>query len=252
VCQAPGGGEPEAARARKTGANGASYSKILGNYIGINAAETAARANGGDGIHLIAGSGNTISNGTYTPTEQGHILVSGGSVNDDIREVTSTINGQLARVSVPALLLGGSGTNTLSVAGSSVGNVLVGGSGKDVLSGGSGPDVLIGGGGSDTLNAGSGGDVLIGGITAFDANLTALEAVLAEWDSSDSYQARVRDLFGNGGVGQNGYTYLNQAAVINDVAVNQINGGGGMDWFWLEGATDKFSGDKAGEVVTVK
>ena len=112
--------------------------------------------------------------------------------------------------------------------------------------------MLIGGGGSDTLNAGTGGDGLIGGITPFDANLTALEALLAEWQSGDSYKTRVRDLFGNGGVGQNGYTQLNQAAVINDVAVNQFNGGSGMDWFWLEGATDKFSGEKAGEIVTVK
>ncbi len=41
------------------------------------------------------------------------------------------------------------------------------------------------------------------------------------------------------------------AAVLNDVAVNQINGGG-MAWFWLEGATDKLSSEKAGEIVTVK
>jgi hypothetical protein len=35
------------------------------------------------------------------------------------------------------------------------------------------------------------------------------------------------------------------------LAVNQINGGGGMAWFWLEGATDKLSSE-AGEIVTVK
>jgi Ca2+-binding RTX toxin-like protein len=152
----------------------------------------------------------------------------------------------VARVAVPAIVLGGGGTNVLSVVGSSADNIVVGGAGKDVLTGGTGQDVLIGGGNADVLNAGSGGDVLIGGRTAYDANLSALEAVLAEWSSGDAYQTRVQKLFGNG------VTPLNASTVINDGAVNQINGGLGMDWFWLEGATDRFSGEEGGEVVTVK
>ncbi len=198
---------------------------------------------------IIAGKKTTF--GPFPLTTADHIIVYGQTGNDVIEELPGTISGS-PKIAVPAILLGGSGTNTLSAAGSSVGNVLVGGPGKDSLTGGSGRDVLIGGGGADTLNAGSGGDVLIGGITAFDANLMALEALPAEWDSGDGYQTRVRDLFGNGGVGQNGTTLLNAETVINDLAVNQINGGSGMDWFWLEGATDKFSREKAGEIVTLK
>jgi hypothetical protein len=61
----------------------------------------------------------------------------------------------------------------------------------------------------------------------------------------------VRNLFGNGSGGLNGVTLLNGSTVINDGAVNQINGGLGMDWLWLEGATDRFSGEERGEIVTV-
>jgi Ca2+-binding RTX toxin-like protein len=139
----------------------------------------------------------------------------------------------------------------LSVVGSRASNIVVGGAGKDVLSGGTGQDVLIGGG-ADVLNAGSGGDVLIGGRTAYDANLSALEAVLAEWSSGGLYQDRVRDLFGNSAGGLNGTTVLSGSMVINDGAVNVVNGGLGMDWFWLEAASDKFSGEERGEIVTVK
>ena len=86
----------------------------------------------------------------------------------------------------------------------------------------------------------------------YDHWLAALEALLSEWDSDDGYAARVRALFGNGGTGENGNTQLNDQTVINDLAVNDMNGGSGMDWLWLEGATDMFTGAKAGEVVTLK
>jgi Ca2+-binding RTX toxin-like protein len=152
---------------------------------------------------------------------------------------------------VPAILLGGSGTNTLSAAGSSANNVLVGGAGKDILTGSTGRDILIGGGGADKLHAGSGGDVLIGGITTLDDDLMALAALLAEWSSNDSYQTRVQDLFGTGSGGQNGNTFLDDATVINDAAINHLFGGSsnGQDWFFLEG-TDRVSGVQAGEIVS--
>jgi hypothetical protein len=204
-------------------------------------------------VNIVA-AGMAPFSGIYTVSSQSHIIVCGQGGNLVVKEVTATINQKVTYVSVPAVLLGGSGTSTLSVAGSSANNIVVGGTGKDVLTGGTGRDILIGEGGSDTLNAGSAGDVLIGGITTFDANLAALEALLVEWQSNDSYQTRVQDLFGNGPAGPGG-PQLNAATIINDLAVNQINAsssGPSMDWIWLEGATDKISGGKAGEIVTVK
>ena len=62
----------------------------------------------------------------------------------------------------------------------------------------------------------------------------------------------MRDLFGNGAGGLNGGTVLNGTTVINDGAVNVVNGGLGMDWLWLEGATDRFSGEEGGEIVAVR
>jgi hypothetical protein len=198
--------------------------------------------------------GKKTTFGPFTLTTADHIIVYGQTGNDIIQELPGTISGS-PTIAVSAILLGGSGTNMLSAAGSSAGNVLVGGAGKDVLTGGSGADILIGGGGAGTLKAGagSGGDVLIGGSTKFDANLQALALLLAEWDSSDSYTTRVQDLFGTGTGGQNGNTLLDDSTVINDAAINQLfgSGGSGQDWYWLEG-TDRISGVKTGEIVSSK
>ena len=72
---------------------------------------------------------------------------------------------------------------------------MIGGSGKDTLSDtGTGYNILIGGGGVDTLT-GNGNDILISGTTSYDsntsANIAALDAILAEWSSSDSYSTRI-------------------------------------------------------------
>jgi len=56
------------------------------------------------------------------------------------------------RTSLPALLLGGAGNDTL-----------LGGSGSDSISGGTGNDVLSGGRGNDLLDGNAGKDTLTGG-----------------------------------------------------------------------------------------
>ena len=47
------------------------------------------------------------------------------------------------------------------------------------------PTILIGGDGADDVEGASGGDCLIGGSTTFDANLTVLRSLLAEWVRTD-------------------------------------------------------------------
>jgi Ca2+-binding RTX toxin-like protein len=199
--------------------------------------------------------------GPYAPS--GHILVYGQSGNDTIQEVAATINNQTVMISVPALLFGGSGRTTLSAAGSGASNVLVGGSGDSNLIGGRGRDILIGGAGANALHAGSGDDVLIGGSTAFDTNLPALLALMAEWSRTDlDYAGRVQDLFGVGRIanpspsgngGLNGSFLLNHETVNRDAAADQFFGGSGQDWFWFSAAAmtlDKINNYAAGETVT--
>ena len=83
---------------------------------------------------------------------------------------------------------GGSGNDSLTA--SNQGGILIGNAGNDTIHGGAGRSVLIGGLGSDTLSGGSGDEILIGGSTTLDANSVALEAILAEWQSTDSYASR--------------------------------------------------------------
>jgi hypothetical protein len=84
----------------------------------------------------------------------------------------------------------------------------------------------------------------------YDSNLTALAAVLAEWASNDAYPTRVQDLFGALTPAPNGATLLNESALGNDLTANQLNGGTGQDWVWLEAGSDMPTGSYAGKVVT--
>jgi uncharacterized repeat protein (TIGR03803 family) len=97
-----------------------------------------------------------------------------------------------------AILFGGAaGDDMLSIQpGASGNNVLIGtGAGDIITDSGSGRSILIGAGpGGDTI-AGDGNDILVSGTTAFDKNTTtdiaALEAILGEWATSDTYSRRI-------------------------------------------------------------
>jgi Ca2+-binding RTX toxin-like protein len=207
----------------------------------------------------LNGTAQTLPN--QTVTQFTHLFVFGQGGNDTVQVVTGQVGNQTVPVAVPALLFGGGGVNTLSVAGSSANNVLVGGKSRNALTGGSqgqgesGRDILIGGGGPGVLQAGSGGDILIGGSTAYDANVAALETLVAEWGRTDiGYAQRVQDLFGGGPGALNGTNLLNTQTVARDVAANQLVGGAGTDWFWLsESATggDAFRNVASGEVLSL-
>jgi len=66
-----------------------------------------------------------------------------------------------AAVTLPASLLGGNGKDNLT--GGAGADTLDGGNGKDVLAGGAGDDHLFGGNGKDVLDGGDGADTLSGG-----------------------------------------------------------------------------------------
>jgi hypothetical protein len=202
---------------------------------------------------FVTVNGKTATGSPFALTPADHIIVYGQGGSDVVKEMSATISGTPATVTVPAILLGGTGTNTLSVAASSANNVLVGGAGKNVLTGGTGRDILIGGAGPARLQAGKGDDILIAGSTIYDADLAAVLALMAEWASTDVYLRRVRDLFGSDSGGLNGSYLLNNQMVIRDSAISQLFGGQGSDWFWMgRGAklADKINGYTAGEVAT--
>jgi Ca2+-binding RTX toxin-like protein len=178
--------------------------------------------------------------------------VYGQGGNDVIKELA---NGTV-QVAITAVIFSGTGNSTLSVAGSSANNILVGGAGANTLAGGRGLDILIGGASADILNGGSGGDLLISGSTAYDANLTALLALLAEWGRTDrGYMDRVHDLFGTGAGGLNDAYLLNGTTVNGDTAANRLAGGSGDNWFWMSGlplSLDAMSNWSSDEVATIK
>ena len=159
-------------------------------------------------------------------------------------------------------LLTAAATGTAGVA--NIANV-TGGQGNDILVGDNNPNVLIetagrnliiGGGGKDTLTAGSGGDILIGGRTAYDTSVAALDAILAIWSRTDlSYGARITAL-------QSGVSYVDSTGthiaaltpsnVIDDSASDILNGGSGQDWFFAHTGSngDTVNNGQSGEVVT--
>src|SRR5262249_43507009 len=116
---------------------------------------------------------------------------------------------------------------------------------------------LIGGAGADHLGGNSGGDLLIAGATAFDSDLAALDAIMAEGGSSRSYAGRVANLSGTGhGPRANSDVFLlasgPNATVFDDGAVDQLQGASGRDWYFanLSGSvTDVITGLHDGEIV---
>ena len=141
---------------------------------------------------------------------------------------------------------GGSGNDNLT--GNSKGNILIGGGGADTLTGGTGVSLLIGGTGADIVNGGSGGDLIIGGSTSYDNNNAALDSILAEWQSADTYANRINFIKNGGGL--NGTNVLNLGTtVIDDVAANVLTGApGGKNWYF-KGTSDNITNLQAGEQV---
>jgi hypothetical protein len=103
------------------------------------------------------------------------------------------------------------------------------------LRGGSGRDLLIGGLGADILHGGGAGDILIDGTTDYDSNLSALNAVMAEWGRTDAdYATRVKDLNGTLSGGLNGATLLTASTVHDDATIDTLYVKAGSDWFFAQ------------------
>lgn len=147
------------------------------------------------------------------------------------------------------LLMGNGANNVLN--GGAGNDVLVGQLGDDTLDGGTGNDVLIGGYGADKLSGGIGQDLLIANRTAYDTNVSALMAMIAEWKNSlIPYGQRVLKL--RTGFGANNAFKLNTSNVLEDQAVDTLLGGTETDWFWgtpIAPFKDTISDQVAGEFL---
>jgi len=176
-----------------------------------------------DGMSLAL---SGLTNATLTVTS-----LSGASYTLDARGFSGTTT-LSATGNVSASLLGGSGKDTLSTT-SSGNSVLIGNGGNDTLKDtGTGFNILIGGDGLDTIT-GNGQDILISGHTDYDSNLAALDAILTEWGSSDSYSARITAINQTGVGPSNAYT-LNSTTVHADSYVNVVKDGSAAtqnNWF---------------------
>ncbi len=129
------------------------------------------------------------------------------------------------------------------------------GAGDTLTDSGSGMNILIGAGpGGDTLTGG-GKDILVSGTTAYDSNtaahIAALDAILAEWTSSDSYSTRIGKIFA--GVGPSGTDALNATTVTQDAKANTLKDGSSQsqnsNWF-LGWTSDKVT-KQSGEIETI-
>jgi Ca2+-binding RTX toxin-like protein len=136
-------------------------------------------------------------------------------------------------LSQDATMFGGAGDDLLI--GGSGDDVLIGGGGVDILLGQAGMDLLIGGQQSDILSGDSGGDIFVGGDTTLDisgtmiasfaplaAKLSALDAVMSAWTSSDTYANR-----------RDAVSALLAGAIFDDDDLDLMNGGGGQDLFYI-------------------
>ncbi len=229
---------------------------------------------GGQGNDVIVGGGgndqiegedgnDTINGGAGDDTlcgDNGRDVIVGGLGNDTLFGEAG--NDVLAGSLGDDVLLGGDGADVIdggvgndrlygqagndTLIGGVGDNILVGGAGNDKLVARPGRNILIGGDGSDTLYGNAFDDILIAGSTANDENDTALQAILAEWRSSNSYSTRINNIRNGGGA--NGAFVFDDTTVFDDGARDTLYGEAGLDWFWI-GTGDRLKDRTSNEQV---
>jgi uncharacterized repeat protein (TIGR01451 family) len=211
---------------------------------------------GGSGVdRLFGGSGNdTLCGGEgndFVYGQAGNDFAGGDAGNDKVFGEAG--NDFLLGNDGNDFVFGGTGNDRMfgqagndQVFGEAGNDIGVGGDGNDKLFGGSGRDVLIGGDGLDTLFGEGQDDILVAGSTVHDEDDEALQAILAEWTSSNSYTTRVNNIRSGGG--QNGVFTLDDTTVIDDGLKDTLWGNSGLDWF-LFGDGDKLKDKAANELL---
>src|SRR5262249_26152135 len=146
-------------------------------------------------------------------------------------------------------------TNIQNVNGSIGNDILVGDGNANVLVGGTGRNLIIGGAGADQLFGGGDENIQIGGSTAYDGNLTALQAIIKEVNRTDRTFHKRREDLANGG-GLNGSFVLNvdptpgPVTVFDDGAGDVLTAGGSLDWFIVHKKADVINNRQPGDKIT--
>ncbi|MEM7457460.1 MAG: GEVED domain-containing protein [Planctomycetota bacterium] len=147
------------------------------------------------------------------------------------------------------LLFGNSGND--KVVGNDGDDVISGGSGDDRLFGHRGDDVILGGSGADQIWGQSGGDLLVGNTSIFDNDYMALERILDEWASANSYAMRMSNI--NNGTGAflngTGVMLMTGVTVMDDGERDRYYGGTDRDGFISLLGADTISDLAADELV---
>ncbi len=228
-----------------TGSNQGNIPGLIDSFLDIQNLTGGSQAN-----DFIFSNGAAIAGNLY----------GGGGGSDwlDYSAYQAPVTVNLGSGMATAVLGGMSGIQDLrgsnfgdTLVGDSQPSVLLGGAGADVISGGSGQSILIGEEGKDVITAGSGGAILIGGVANYDgdtlANDMALESILAEWQSAQSYKTRVTDILNGGGLnGTNRLVW--KVTVHDDLSANKLTGGAGQNWLF-KGVHDKLFNMKRGQRV---
>ena len=150
---------------------------------------------------------------------------------------------------------GTAGYDVLTVAKGASGNdILIGNGAFDTLTDNSkGRNILIGAGAGGDAITGNGYDMLISGTTSYDsdtsANIAALDAILTEWTSIDTYKTRIAKIMK--GVGPDLYAF-NSSTIAPDTNANTLSDGSNQstntNWFL---ASSQDTVNESGETVTI-
>jgi hypothetical protein len=154
-------------------------------------------------------------------------------------------------VKAPAILIGGTGNDTIMGGGGPT--IEVGGTGNNTLIGGTQNNILIGGNGSSKLMGRGGNNILIAGTTIYDSNLVALGTIMNTWQTTTNatYAANIAFL------GSSSFAYsLNPNTVHDNGLGNTITAGSNLDWIFANtdgvgnnGVKDKINGALSGDVI---
>ena len=241
------------------GSTVASFSRIA-NIVGTTGDDTFALSNGKALTGTLTGpAGNdTLDYSAYTTSVR---------VNLTTGAATSIDDGRASGITGVENVTGGSGSDILI--GDANANVLRDGNGNDVIVGGGGDDTIYGGRGYDIIITGGttaaatvygdgGQDLTIGGSYTQQANLAALNSLMAEWSrTGESLSTKISHLNGTVRGGLNGEFFLNASTVQTDSAIEALYGGDGStipssgeNWF-LASSTGKVKDKTGDDVVTV-
>jgi hypothetical protein len=204
-------------------------------------------------VTLKAGAGATPTNDVFQP----HDFTNAPAISINAGNGVNTLDYSAYKGDVKVNLGLGTATGLAGISGiqnvtGGQGNNLIVGNGQgDILTGGLGRNILIGGAGPATLIGGPSDNILIAGHTDYDTDVTALDALFAEWTrtgANSDFATRVQNLMN--GVGPNGQYMLTAQTVYSAGAPNSLIGGNGHNWFFLTPQEDSVSNADDADVYT--